>query len=87
MINQTNKLYKKYKERLDNEIDIIINMKFPSYFLVVSDFIKWAKDNDIPVGPGRGSGAGSLVAYALKITHVDPLQFGLLFERFLKSRT
>ena len=77
------KLYKKYKERLDNEIDIIINMKFPSYFLVVSDFIKWAKDNDIPVGPGRGSGAGSLVAYALKITHVDPLQFGLLFERFL----
>jgi DNA polymerase-3 subunit alpha len=58
-------------------------MKFPGYFLIVADFIKWAKDHDIPVGPGRGSGAGSLVAYALTITDVDPLRFGLLFERFL----
>ena len=58
-------------------------MKFPGYFLIVADFIKWAKDNDIPVGPGRGSGAGSLVAYALTVTDLDPLRFGLLFERFL----
>ncbi len=58
-------------------------MKFPGYFLIVSDFIKWAKAHDIPVGPGRGSGAGSLVAYSLTITDVDPLRFGLLFERFL----
>ena len=58
-------------------------MKFPGYFLIVADFIKWAKDHDIPVGPGRGSGAGSLVAYALTITDLDPLRFGLLFERFL----
>jgi DNA polymerase-3 subunit alpha len=58
-------------------------MKFPGYFLIVSDFIKWAKAQDIPVGPGRGSGAGSLVAYALTITDLDPLRFGLLFERFL----
>ena len=58
-------------------------MKFPGYFLIVADFIKWAKDHGIPVGPGRGSGAGSLVAYALTITDLDPLRFGLLFERFL----
>ena len=72
-----------YRDRLDFEIGIIRKMKFPGYFLIVSDFIKWAKDHDIPVGPGRGSGAGSLVAYALTITDLDPLRFGLLFERFL----
>lgn len=77
------KVYKQYKERLDYEINIIKQMQFPSYFLVVQDFIKWAKKNDIPVGAGRGSGAGSLVAYALSITDLDPLQFNLLFERFL----
>ncbi|KQP52654.1 DNA polymerase III subunit alpha [Methylobacterium sp. Leaf108] len=72
-----------YRERLAFELDVIVGMKFPGYFLIVSDFIKWAKDHDIPVGPGRGSGAGSLVAYALLITDLDPLRFGLLFERFL----
>ena len=72
-----------YRERLAFELDIIIRMKFPGYFLIVSDFIKWAKAQGIPVGPGRGSGAGSLVAYALTITDLDPLRFGLLFERFL----
>jgi DNA polymerase-3 subunit alpha len=72
-----------YRERLKTELDIIENMKFPGYFLIVADFIKWAKEQDIPVGPGRGSGAGSLVAYALTITDVDPLRFSLLFERFL----
>ena len=72
-----------YYQRLDFELDIIISMKFPGYFLIVADFIKWSKANDIPVGPGRGSGAGSLVAYALTITDLDPLRFGLLFERFL----
>ena len=72
-----------YESRLDFELSIINRMKFPGYFLIVSDFIKWAKDQGIPVGPGRGSGAGSLVAYALTITDVDPLRFGLLFERFL----
>ena len=72
-----------YHERLDYEVGIIVRMKFPGYFLIVSDFIKWAKNQDIPVGPGRGSGAGSLVAYALTITDVDPLRFSLLFERFL----
>jgi DNA polymerase-3 subunit alpha len=72
-----------YHDRLAFEISIIRKMKFPGYFLIVSDFIKWAKDHDIPVGPGRGSGAGSLVAYALTITDLDPLRFGLLFERFL----
>ena len=72
-----------YDKRLTFELSIITRMKFPGYFLIVSDFIKWAKDHDIPVGPGRGSGAGSLVAYALTITDVDPLRFGLLFERFL----
>ncbi|MAU42039.1 MAG: DNA polymerase III subunit alpha [Kordiimonas sp.] len=74
---------KSYLERLDYELDIIIRMDFPGYFLIVSDFIQWAKDHDIPVGPGRGSGAGSVVAWALKITDLDPLRFGLLFERFL----
>jgi len=72
-----------YRERLDFELSVIERMKFPGYFLIVSDFIKWAKQHDIPVGPGRGSGAGSLVAYALTITDVDPLRFSLLFERFL----
>ena len=76
-------LYKEYRERLEYEIGIILEMKFPSYFVVVADFIKWAKENNVSVGPGRGSGAGSLVAYALKITALDPLQFDLLFERFL----
>jgi len=72
-----------YRERLDVELDVIIQMGFPGYFLIVADFIQWAKDHDIPVGPGRGSGAGSLVAYALKITDLDPLRYDLLFERFL----
>ncbi|WP_099866589.1 DNA polymerase III subunit alpha [Pararhizobium haloflavum] len=72
-----------YRDRLKLELDIIENMKFPGYFLIVADFIKWAKTQTIPVGPGRGSGAGSLVAYALTITDVDPLRFSLLFERFL----
>ena len=72
-----------YEKRLEFEIGIITRMKFPGYFLIVSDFIKWAKAHDIPVGPGRGSGAGSLVAYALTITDIDPLRFSLLFERFL----
>ncbi len=72
-----------YRERLAYELDVIIRMKFPGYFLIVADFIKYAKAEGIPVGPGRGSGAGSLVAYALTITDLDPLRFGLFFERFL----
>jgi DNA polymerase III subunit alpha len=72
-----------YAERLDYELGIIERMGFPGYFLIVADFIKWAKEHDIPVGPGRGSGAGSLVAYALTITDLDPLRYSLLFERFL----
>ncbi len=72
-----------YKERLDFELDIISRMEFPGYFLIVSDFIRWAKREDIPVGPGRGSGAGSLVAWSLDITNLDPIRYGLLFERFL----
>ncbi|MAW89772.1 MAG: DNA polymerase III subunit alpha [Altererythrobacter sp.] len=74
---------KVYFDRLDYEVGIINQMGFPGYFLIVADFIKWAKDHDIPVGPGRGSGAGSLVAWALTITDLDPIQLGLLFERFL----
>jgi DNA polymerase-3 subunit alpha len=74
---------KAYRDRLEFELDIIIQMGFPGYFLIVADFIKWAKDHDIPVGPGRGSGAGSVVAWSLTITDLDPLQLGLLFERFL----
>ncbi|MFN3701754.1 MAG: DNA polymerase III subunit alpha [Alphaproteobacteria bacterium] len=74
---------KPYQERLDFELSVIEQMGFPGYFLICSDFIRWAKDNNIPVGPGRGSGAGSVVAWALKITDLDPLEFGLLFERFL----
>jgi DNA polymerase-3 subunit alpha len=74
---------KDYDDRLEVELSIIENMKFPGYFLIVADFIKWAKDHEIPVGPGRGSGAGSLVAWCLTITDIDPLRFSLLFERFL----
>jgi DNA polymerase III subunit alpha len=72
-----------YRARLAFELDVIVKMNFPGYFLIVADFIKYAKSQDIPVGPGRGSGAGSLVAYALTITDLDPIRFGLLFERFL----
>ncbi len=72
-----------YEQRLAYELDVIARMKFPGYFLIVADFIKWAKQQRIPVGPGRGSGAGSVVAWALTITDLDPLRFGLLFERFL----
>jgi len=75
-----------YRERLDFELDVINQMGFPGYFLVVMDFIRWAKDHDIAVGPGRGSGAGSLVAYALEITDLDPLEYDLLFERFLNPQ-
>jgi len=74
---------KPYDERLEIELDVIIEMGFPGYFLIVADFIQWAKNNSIPVGPGRGSGAGSLVAYVLTITDLDPLEYELLFERFL----
>ncbi len=74
---------KTYFDRLEFEVAVICKMQFPGYFLIVSDFIRWAKANDIPVGPGRGSGAGSLVAYSMEITGLDPLRFGLLFERFL----
>lgn len=76
-------LARPYRERLEFELDVIITMKFPGYFLIVSDFITWAKENGIPVGPGRGSGAGSVVAWVLLITDLDPLRFGLIFERFL----
>ncbi|MFZ0551378.1 MAG: DNA polymerase III subunit alpha, partial [Steroidobacteraceae bacterium] len=72
-----------YRKRLQSELDVICQMGFPGYFLIVADFIRWAKENDIPVGPGRGSGAGSLVAYSLRITDLDPLRYDLLFERFL----
>ena len=72
-----------YRDRLERELGIITSMRFPGYFLIVADFINWAKTQDIPVGPGRGSGAGSLVAYALRITDLDPLPYNLLFERFL----
>ncbi|MBT6142157.1 MAG: DNA polymerase III subunit alpha, partial [Gammaproteobacteria bacterium] len=74
---------KSYFDRLNFELSVILEMDFPGYFLIVSDFIRWAKENGIPVGPGRGSGAGSLVAWALSITNVDPIQHDLLFERFL----
>ena len=74
---------KHYRDRLALEIDVIKTMGFPGYFLIVADFINWAKDQDIPVGPGRGSGAGSLAAYCMRITDIDPIPYGLLFERFL----
>ena len=81
---KSNDYYKrKYTDRLDNEISVIRKMGFASYFLIVQEFISWAKDNDVPVGPGRGSGAGSLVAFVLGITNIDPLKYNLLFERFL----
>ena len=73
----------RYRDRLEFELNVIIQMGFPGYFLIVMDFIQWAKDNNVPVGPGRGSGAGSLVAYAQKITDLDPIGYDLLFERFL----
>ena len=72
-----------YTQRLHYELDVIISMGYSSYFLIVADFTGWAKKNQIPVGPGRGSGAGSLVAWCLSITNLDPIRFGLLFERFL----
>ena len=78
-----NEVSEEYKERLEYELDMLVKMGFSSYFLVVWDYIKYARDNKIPVGPGRGSAAGSLVAYALKITNIDPIYHGLLFERFL----
>ena len=81
--NDFAEIRKPFDERLKIELDVINGMGFPGYFLIVADFIQWAKDNDIPVGPGRGSGAGSLVAYALKITDIEPLKYELLFERFL----
>jgi DNA polymerase III subunit alpha len=79
----TSELRKTYEERLDYEIGVIQNMGFAGYYLIVSDFIRWAKRNDIPVGPGRGSGAGSLAAWVLDIIDLDPIKYGLLFERFL----
>ncbi len=75
--------FKAYQDRLGYELDMIDKMGFSGYFLIVADFIQWAKDHDVPVGPGRGSGAGSLVAWALKVTDLDPLRWGLIFERFL----
>ncbi|WP_426417355.1 DNA polymerase III subunit alpha [Aestuariirhabdus sp. LZHN29] len=81
--HQSKEQRKLYEDRLSFELDIIIQMGFPGYFLIVMDFIRWSKANDIPVGPGRGSGAGSLVAYVLEITDLDPIPYDLLFERFL----
>lgn len=80
---ERNKVRKKYEERLEVELDVIIQMGFPGYFLIVMEFIQWSKEHNVPVGPGRGSGGGSLVAYALQITDFDPMEFDLLFERFL----
>jgi len=82
-IQKKEQVIKKYEDRLSHEINIINSMNYASYFLIVSDYIKWAKKNSIPVGPGRGSGAGSLVAYCLDITDLDPIEFDLIFERFL----
>ena len=81
--DQIKKITKEYEDRLNYEVLMISKMKFSGYFLIVSDYIKWAKNNNIPVGPGRGSGAGSLVAWCLSITDLDPIKFGLIFERFL----
>ncbi|AHF01153.1 DNA polymerase III subunit alpha [Thiomicrospira aerophila AL3] len=81
--DEFNAKQQEYRERLDFELNTILQMGFPGYFLIVADFIQWAKNHQIPVGPGRGSGAGSLVAYSLKITDLDPIQYDLLFERFL----
>jgi len=82
-VDNFDEIRKPYDERLVQELDVITQMEFPGYFLIVADFIRWSRENAIPVGPGRGSGAGSLVAYALKITDLDPLEYDLLFERFL----
>ncbi len=79
----SDEIKKIYEDRLLHELSIINSMDYASYFLIVSDYIKWAKKNSIPVGPGRGSGAGSLVAYCLDITDLDPIEFDLIFERFL----
>jgi len=79
----TDQIFKLYDDRLVHELNIINSMNYPGYFLIVSDYIRWSKKNNIPVGPGRGSGAGSLVAYCLDITDVDPIEFDLIFERFL----
>ncbi|MDX1739233.1 MAG: DNA polymerase III subunit alpha, partial [Alphaproteobacteria bacterium] len=81
--NEKEEIAKPYWDRLEFELGIIAQMGFPGYFLIVADFIQWAKDHDIPVGPGRGSGAGSVVAWALTVTDLDPLRYSLLFERFL----
>ena len=81
--NEFKEIRTKYDDRLEEELNVIIQMGFPGYFLIVADFIDWARNNGVPVGPGRGSGAGSLVAYALRITDLDPLKYDLLFERFL----
>lgn len=81
--DEKNKIKEIYNNRLDYELEIIIKMKFSGYFLIVSDFIRWGKRNNIPIGPGRGSGAGSIVAWSLEITDLDPISFNLLFERFL----
>ena len=81
----TEEQHAEYEERLALELDVINSMGFPGYFLIVADFIGWAKAQDIPVGPGRGSGAGSLVAFCLGITELDPIEHELLFERFFKS--
>ena len=75
-----------YINRIKIELDVIMKMGYSGYFLIVSDFVTWAKQNNIPVGPGRGSGAGSLVAYVLNITNIDPIKYDLLFERFFESR-
>ncbi len=83
ILNNNEVTINEYNDRLNKELDIIIDMQYSGYFLIVADFIKWSKANKIPVGPGRGSGAGSLVAWALEITDVDPIKFGLIFERFL----
>ena len=82
-IKEKDEIKKIYQDRLNHEISIINSMNYSSYFLIVSDYIRWAKNNEIPVGPGRGSGAGSLVAYCLDITDLDPIEFDLIFERFL----
>ena len=82
-MNPKERVKKTYEDRLKHEINIINSMNYASYFLIVSDYIRWAKNNSIPVGPGRGSGAGSLVAYCLDITDLDPIKFNLIFERFL----
>jgi DNA polymerase-3 subunit alpha len=80
---QEDRVWRQYTERLESELKVIRDMEFPGYFLIVQDFINWSKENDVSVGPGRGSAAGSLVAYALRITNIDPIPYDLLFERFL----